>query len=352
LKKVLVTGGAGYIGAHTAVELVGAGYLPVIVDNFCASERQMVQRIRSLAGVSVPLHELDCRHARALARVFEVEGPIFGVIHFAAHKSVGVSVRRPREYYANNLGSLTTLLEVMDAKRVERLVFSSSCTVYGQPESLPVSEQTPLRRPESPYGRTKQMCEAIIDDVARSRSELPTDRAAPETALRAVTLRYFNPIGAHPSGRMGELPLGKPETLVPYITQSAAGLRGELTVFGADYPTRDGTPVRDYIHVMDLAAAHVAALAWLERDPRRSFNEVFNVGTGKGTTVLELIAAFEAAAGKPLAHRIGPRRAGDAAEVYASVDKATRELDWRARLGILDAMRDAWRWQQTLSGKT
>jgi UDP-glucose 4-epimerase len=270
--------------------------------------------------------------------VFEAEAPLHGVIHFAAHKSVGVSVREPREYYDNNLGSLLALLEVMANANVARLVFSSSCTIYGQPEALPVTEETPLRRAESPYGRTKQMCEAMLDDMARA--------AAP---LHAVTLRYFNPIGAHPSGLIGELPLGKPETLVPYITQSAAGLREELTVFGDDYPTEDGSCVRDYVHIQDLASAHVAAFGWLERQSRASFNEVFNVGTGQGVSVLQAIRAFEQASGRPLRYRVGPRRAGDAAAVYASVDKVARELGWRAKLGIVEAMRDAWRWQQNLA---
>jgi UDP-glucose 4-epimerase len=338
MKKVLVTGGAGYIGSHTSVELASAGYLPVVVDNFCASDRRIVGSMQRLMGRPFPLYELDCRNRAALSQVFEAEAPIHGIIHFAAHKSVGVSVREPREYYDNNLGSLIALLEVMEKARVPRLVFSSSCTVYGQPESLPVTEETALRRAESPYGRTKQMCEALLDDVVRA--------SAP---LEAVTLRYFNPIGAHPSGLIGELPLGKPETLVPYITQSAAGLREELTVFGNDYPTPDGSCVRDYVHIQDLAAAHVAAFAWLERQTRASFNEVFNVGTGRGVSVLEAIRAFEQAAGQPLKYRVGPRRAGDAASVYASVDKAARELGWTAKLGILEAMRDAWRWQQNLA---
>jgi len=337
MNKVLVTGGAGYIGSHIAVELVKHGYLPVIVDNFCASDRRMVERIRELAGRELPLYEVDCRDGAALRAVFERERP-GGVIHLAAHKSVGVSVQKPREYYDNNVGSLLALLGAMEAAQVQRLVFSSSCTVYGQPERVPVTEASPIGRAESPYGRTKQVCEAILDDVVAA--------GAP---LAGVTLRYFNPVGAHPSGRIGELPLGKPETLVPYITQTAAGLRDELTVFGGDYPTRDGTCVRDYLHIVDLAAAHVAALGWLAQRPPGPFNEVFNLGTGTGVSVLEAITAFESASGVRLRHRIGPRRAGDAVEVYANADKARRELGWQAQLGILDAMRDAWRWQQGLA---
>ena len=339
MDKVLVTGGGGYIGSHICVELAAHGFAPVVVDNFCASDRRIIERAQSLAGRTFAVHELDCRDTARLREVFRREGNIFGVIHLAAHKSVGVSVQQPREYYDNNVGSLLSLLAAMDGASVERIVFSSSCTVYGQPRQVPVTEQSPIASAESPYGRTKQICEAILNDVVAS--------GAP---LRGVTLRYFNPVGAHPSGLIGELPLGKPETLVPYITQTAAGLRDELTVFGSDYPTRDGTCVRDYLHIVDLAAAHVAALAWLARDQRGPFNEVFNLGTGTGVSVLEAITAFEAASGVALRYRLGPRRSGDAVEVYANADKAERELGWRARLGVSEAMRDAWRWQQNIRG--
>lgn len=339
MRKVIVTGGAGYIGSHTCVALVEAGYSPVIVDNFCASEPSVVARVRELTGRGLPVHEIDCRNRAALAQVFEVEAPISGVIHFAAHKSVGVSVRQPREYYDNNVGSLLALLWVLEQAGVPNLVFSSSCTVYGQPERLPVTEASPIQRAESPYGRTKQICESLIQDVVAS-----------ESALRAVTLRYFNPIGAHPSGKLGELPLGKPETLIPYITQTAAGLREELVVFGNDYPTYDGTCVRDYLHICDLASAHVAALAWMDRRPAGPFHEIFNVGTGRGVSVLGAIQAFEAVTGVRVPHRFGPRRPGDAAEVYAGVEKAERELGWRACLGIREAMRHAWIWQKGLGG--
>jgi UDP-glucose 4-epimerase len=337
VKKVLVTGGAGYIGSHICVELAAHGYLPIVVDNFCASDRRVIERTQRVAGLAYPVHELDCRNTEALRGVFAAESEIFGVIHLAAHKSVGVSVQEPREYYDNNLGSLLSVLAAMTGAGVDRLVFSSSCTVYGQPKQVPVTEQSPIERAESPYGRTKQMCEAILEDVVAS--------GAP---LRGVTLRYFNPVGAHPSGLIGELPLGKPETLVPYITQTAAGHRDVLTVFGSDYPTRDGTCVRDYLHIVDLAAAHVAALAWLEQRSEGPFNQIFNLGTGAGVSVLEAIRAFEQASGVALRYRLGPRRPGDAAEVYANAEKAQRVLGWRARLGVLDAMRDAWRWQQNI----
>lgn len=337
MKKILITGGAGFIGSHICVELVQHGFEPVVVDNFCSSERGVLDRVRQIVGRPIAVHELDCRDTTHLRRVLSAEGPISGVIHLAAFKSVGVSVQSPREYYDNNIGSLVSLLAAMQSASVERIVFSSSCTVYGQPKHVPVTEESPLERAESPYGRTKQMCEALLNDVVAS--------GAP---LSSVTLRYFNPVGAHPSGLIGELPLGKPETLVPYITQTAAGLRDELTVFGHDYPTRDGTCVRDYLHIVDLAAAHVAALHWLERRGAGSYNEIFNLGTGAGVSVLEAIAAFEQASGASLRYRLGARRPGDAAEVYANADKARRELGWRARLGILDAMRDAWRWQLSL----
>jgi UDP-glucose 4-epimerase len=337
MKKVIVTGGAGYIGSHTIVELAAAGYQPIIVDNFCASEHRMVERLRGLVSSELVVHEVDCRDRRRLLETFASAGEVYGVIHFAAHKSVGVSVRQPREYYDNNLGSLLCLLDVMNEHGTRRLVFSSSCTVYGQPKELPVTEDSPMPPAESPYGSTKQMCERIIGDVVHS--------GAP---LQCVTLRYFNPIGAHPSGLIGELPLGAPETLVPYITQTAVGLREELTVFGDQYPTRDGTCVRDYIHILDLAAAHVAALDWLGRRELLSENEVFNLGTGRGVSVLEAIVAFEEASGEQLKYRIGPPRAGDAAQVYANADKARRVLGWQPKRTLVEAMGDAYRWEKNV----
>jgi UDP-glucose 4-epimerase len=337
-KRVIVTGGAGFIGSHTAVELFQAGYTPVLVDNFCASERDVPAGVERIIGAKLALYDVDCRDRGALLRVFAAEAPVYGVIHFAAHKSVGVSVKDPLAYYDNNVGSLVTLLGVMAEVKVARFVFSSSCTVYGQPEKLPVTEQSPQRPAESPYGRTKQFSEAIIEDTVASG-----------TPLQAVTLRYFNPVGAHPSALIGELPLGKPENLVPFITQTAVGLRGELVVFGGDYPTRDGTCVRDYIHVLDLAAAHVAALDFLGTRSSGSANEVFNLGTGAGVSVLEAIAAFEAASGQKLRYRVGPRRPGDVVEIYANVDKANQLLQWRTRRSIVDAMRDAYRWECALA---
>lgn len=337
MKKVIVTGGAGFIGSHTAIELCQAGYQPVIVDNFGASDRRMLGRMETILGQRLVVHELDCRDRDGLRRMFAREGACFGVIHFAAHKAVGQSVAKPLAYYDNNLGSLVALLDVMLEHDVRHFVFSSSATVYGQADVLPVTESSPVKPAESPYGRTKQFCEGIIGDVAASGA-----------ALKAVTLRYFNPVGAHASALIGELPLGKPENLVPFITQTAVGLRDELVVFGDDYPTRDGTCTRDYVHVVDLAQAHVAALEWLERDSRSAFNEIFNVGTGAATSVLEAIHAFERASGTKLRYRIGPRRPGDVVESYASVKKANEVLGWRATRSIEDAMRDAYRWQLAL----
>jgi UDP-glucose 4-epimerase len=335
--KVVITGGGGFIGSHTAIELHAAGYLPVVVDNFGASDRRIIGRAQELAGAKFAVHEVDCRDAAALRGVFAAEGECFGVIHFAAHKAVGASGPDALAYYDNNIGSLLGLLGVMNEVGLRNLVFSSSSTVYGEADDLPVTEQSPTKPAESVYGRTKQVCELII-----------TDTAASKTPLKAVTLRYFNPVGAHPSGRIGELPLGTPANLVPFITQTAIGLRDELTVFGGDYDTVDGTCMRDYIHVVDLAKAHVSSLKWLGRQTRESFNEIFNVGTGQATSVLQAIGAFEQASGTKLRYRVGPRRQGDVVNSYANVDRAQDELGWRAELSILDAMRDAWKWQLAL----
>jgi UDP-glucose 4-epimerase len=336
-RKVVITGGGGFIGSHTAIELHAAGYQPVVVDNFGASDRRIIARAQELAGAKFAVHEVDCRDRAALAQVFRSEGECFGVIHFAAHKAVGASGPEALAYYDNNLGSLLTLLAVMLEFGQRRLVFSSSATVYGEADDLPVTERSPTKPAESVYGRTKQICEQIIADTAVSK-----------TPLQSVVLRYFNPVGAHPSGRIGELPIGTPANLVPFITQTAIGLRDELTVFGGDYDTVDGTCMRDYLHVVDLAKAHVASLDYVGRQTRDRFNEIFNVGTGQATSVLQAIAAFEQASGTKLRYRVGPRRPGDVVSSYANVDKARAELGWRAELTILEAMRDAWKWQVAL----
>lgn len=332
--KVLVTGGAGFIGSHTVVELVAAGYRPVIVDNLANSDRKVLAGIAALVGYEVPFYEVDCTDAVALDAVFQQEAPFAGIIHFAAFKAVGESVERPTAYFLNNIGSTAVLIDAMAAHPSGRLVFSSSCTVYGEPTSIPVDESAPIRPAESPYGYTKQACERLIGDQVA---------AAP--GFRATLLRYFNPIGAHPSARIGELPIGRPNNLIPFLTQAVAGLREPLTIFGDDYPTPDGTCIRDYIHVVDLARAHVAALAAPDGEERLS---VYNLGTGAGASVKEVVAAFEEATGRAVPHRMGPRRAGDVVAIFADAQKAERELGWRTERSLKEALADAWRWQEQL----
>ena len=336
LPKILVTGGAGFIGSHTVVSLVEAGFEPVIVDNFSNSERGVLDGLRGILGRDVIAYEADCNDAGAMEDIFQKEAFI-GVIHFAAFKAVGESVQQPLKYYRNNIDSLLLLLELMPKYKVHNLVFSSSCTVYGQPEHLPVTEETPRLPAQSPYGNTKAICEDIIRDAVRS--QIP---------VKSIALRYFNPIGAHPSGLIGELPRGVPGNLVPFITQTAAGLRQQLTVFGNDYDTPDGTCVRDFIHVMDLAEAHVQALRKLNETNADAYYDVFNIGTGRGETVLEVINTFERETGVSVNYTIGPRRAGDVEKIYADVTKATNSLGWVASRSLADSLRDAWRWQQKL----
>ena len=333
--NVLVTGGAGFIGSHTAVELAKSGYAPVIVDNLINSNPSALEGINALIGTPVPFYNVDCTDPNGMDRVFHEAGPFVGAIHFAAYKAVGESVERPTAYFLNNIGSTAMLLDAMAAHGVERLVFSSSCTVYGEPEGIPVDEHAPIRAAESPYGYTKQACERLIADAAHARP-----------ALKATLLRYFNPIGAHPSALIGELPIGRPNNLIPFLTQSVAGLREPLTVFGDDYPTPDGTCIRDYIHVVDLARAHVAAL---ERPAANGEVAVYNLGTGEGASVKEVLAAFERATGRPVPHRMGARRAGDVVAIYADAKKAWRELGWKTERGLEEALADAWRWQEALT---
>lgn len=332
-----MTGGAGFIGSHTVVDLFERGYEPVLVDDFSNSERRVLDGLEAICGRRLVCHEVDCRSREALSAVFRESGPIAGVIHFAASKAVGESQQKPLLYYGNNVGSLVALLEAMADHGVRDLVFSSSCTVYGQPERLPVTEETPMAPPASVYGATKQICENVVRDCVASGM-----------ALRATLLRYFNPIGAHPSGRIGELPLGDPQNLVPIILQAAAGLRGPIRIHGDDWSTPDGTCIRDYIHVLDLAAAHVKSLDWLASRPDAPVIEVLNVGTGRGTSVREAIDAFEQATGQSVPHEVGPRRSGDIEQIYASCERVERVLGWRARRPVAEAMRDAWRWQQSL----
>ena len=337
--KILVTGGAGYIGSHTVVELAQAGYQPVIIDNFSNSRESALAGIEAILGAAVPIYRIDCGDAAALRQVFAAEKNIRGVIHFAAFKAVGESVAKPLAYFKNNVGSLLTLLEVMKEFGVENLVFSSSCTVYGIPDALPVTEATPTKPASSPYGRTKQMCEDVVHDVS----------AAPDNALRTILLRYFNPIGAHTSARIGELPLGVPNNLVPYITQTAAGIREQLTINGSDYDTPDGTNVRDYIHVGDLAKAHIVAVQRLLDRKAAETVETFNVGTGHGNSVLEVVLAFEQVSGQKLNYRIGPRRPGDVPALYADATKAAQVLGFQTETSLADSLASSWKWQQTLA---
>lgn len=334
--KILVTGGAGFIGSHTVVALVEAGFEPVIVDDFSNSEPTVLDGIRKILGRDVTFYDANCNDADALNRIFDQES-ITGVIHFAAFKAVGESVQQPLKYYRNNLGSTMLLLDLMGRHQVHNLVFSSSCTVYGQPEHLPVTELTPRLPAQSPYGNTKAICEDIIRDTAHA--------VAP---LKTIALRYFNPIGAHPSAEIGELPRGVPGNLVPFLTQTAAGKRASLTVFGNDYNTPDGTCVRDFIHVMDLAEAHVQALTLLNQTNEDASYDIFNIGTGHGASVLELIKTFESVNGVTLNYTLGPRREGDIEQIYADVSKANRDLGWQARRSLADALKDAWHWQQKL----
>ncbi|GAA4406823.1 UDP-glucose 4-epimerase GalE [Nibrella viscosa] len=336
-QKILVTGGAGFIGSHTVVALVEAGFEPVIVDNFSNSEPAVLDGLRAILGRDIICYHADCNDAAAMTEIFRTE-QLSGVIHFAAYKAVGESVQQPLKYYRNNLDSTMLLLELMPQFNVRNLVFSSSCTVYGQPEILPVTEDTPRLPAQSPYGNTKAICEDIIRDTVHAG-----------TPIKAFSLRYFNPIGAHPSAQIGELPRGVPGNLVPYITQTAAGLREKLTVFGDDYNTPDGSCIRDFIHVMDLADAHVSALRLLDQSRTNSLYDVYNIGTGHGASVLELIRTFEDVNGIQVNYTTGPRRPGDVEQIYAVVDKANRDMDWQAQRSLGDALRDAWAWQKKLS---
>lgn len=335
---VLVTGGAGYIGTHTAVELIAAGYDVVVVDNLSNSERAAVDGVREITGAEIPFEQVDCDDKAALAGVFD-KYKFNSVIHFAASKAVGESVEKPLLYYRNNILSLVNVLELMREKGVRNIVFSSSCTVYGQPEVLPVTEQTPRQPATSPYGNTKQICEDILRDTAAAYGE-----------LYGIALRYFNPIGAHPSALIGELPRGVPQNLVPYITQTAAGIRECLSVFGDDYPTPDGSNIRDYIDVVDLAKAHVAAIRRMIEDRNKARYEVFNIGTGRGVSVLELVHRFEQVNHLKLNYKIVGRRAGDIVAIWADPSYANNELGWRAERSLDETLAAAWKWEKHIRG--
>ena len=335
--KILVTGGTGYIGSHTVVELQNNGYEVVIVDNLSNSRADVVDNIQKITGIRPAFGQVDCLDFVSLENVFCKHEGISAIIHFAASKAVGESVQKPLLYYRNNIVSLINLLELMPKYNVKGIVFSSSCTVYGQPDVLPVTEEAPIKKAESPYGNTKQINEEIIQDTVKSGSP-----------IRSILLRYFNPIGAHPSALIGELPNGVPMNLIPFLTQTAIGIREKLSVFGDDYNTPDGSCIRDYINVVDLAKAHVYAIARMLEDKQNEKVEVFNIGTGKGLSVLELIHAFETATGVKLNYQIAPRRAGDIEQVWANPEKANKVLGWKAETSIEDTLRSAWNWQLKL----
>ena len=332
--KILVTGGLGYIGSHTVVELQSEGFEVVVIDNLSNSSEEVKDRIESISGMPLTAHIMDVNDTALLNQIFE-KHHFDGVIHFAAHKSVGESVDYPVMYYHNNITGLISLLGCIENHAISNLIFSSSCTVYGVAKELPVTESTVIQSAESPYGTTKILCEDLIRDYIRHKE------------FKSILLRYFNPAGAHPSALIGELPLGVPNNLIPYITQTAAGIREQLTVYGNDYATDDGTCIRDYIHVVDLAKAHVKALKYSVKMNKRL--EVFNVGTGNGNTVLEVIQAFESVNNLKLPYTIGPRREGDVEQIWADTTKVNSELGWEAQYDIHDMMRHSWQWQKSLS---
>jgi UDP-glucose 4-epimerase len=334
MAKILVTGGAGYIGSHTVVELFNAGYEVVVVDDFSNSDPKILNQIEKICGKKPEFVQLNLCDEDEVNSFAKEHTSISGIIHFAAFKAVGESVQQPLKYYRNNFYSLINILTAFNSKI--KLVFSSSCTVYGQPDHLPVTETAPVKKAESPYGNTKQIAEEILQESCAVNPD-----------LKVIALRYFNPVGAHHSAFIGELPIGVPQNLVPFITQSAIGKRGPITVFGNDYQTPDGSAIRDYIHVVDLAKAHVAAIKRLEDDKAEGY-EVFNVGTGKGTSVLEIIHAFETSTGQKLNYTIGHRREGDIEQTYGDVTLSNKVLGWKAELGIEEMMSSAWNWEKYL----
>lgn len=336
-EMILVTGGTGYIGSHTVVELQNAGYPVVIVDNLSNSNRDVLDGIERITGVRPEFFEGDCTDMDTMKRLFDKYPEIKGIINFAASKAVGESMEKPILYYRNNLNTLLNLLDLMGERGVKGIVFSSSCTVYGEPDNNPVTEEAPIKKATSPYGNTKQISEEIITDVINA--------GAP---FKSVILRYFNPVGAHPSAEIGELPNGVPQNLIPYLTQTAIGVRKELSVFGNDYNTRDGYCIRDFIDVVDLARAHVIAVERMLEDKSEAKIEIFNLGTGNGLSVMELINAFERATGVKVPYKIAPRRAGDIEQVWADPKYANEVLGWTATTPIDDTMRSAWAWQLKL----
>ncbi|WP_291869096.1 UDP-glucose 4-epimerase GalE [Maribacter sp.] len=335
--KILVTGGLGFIGSHTVVELQNEGYEVVIIDDCSNSSEKVLEGITTISGKTPLFEKIDLKEKSKVEDFFKRHTDIQGVIHFAASKAVGESVEKPLLYYENNIGTLVYLLKELTAKNNASFIFSSSCTVYGQADKMPITESAPVKQAESPYGNTKQMGEEIIADTCKVNAN-----------LNAIALRYFNPMGAHPSAEIGELPIGVPQNLMPYITQTGIGLREELSVFGGDYPTPDGTCVRDYIYVVDLAKAHVLALKRLLEGKNTYNYEVFNVGTGTGSTVLEAIQSFERVSGKKLNYKIVDRREGDITSAYADTTKANEVLGWKSQYSLDEAMKSAWDWEQKI----
>jgi UDP-glucose 4-epimerase len=334
-KLVLVTGGTGYIGSHTVVELMNEGFDVVIIDNLSNSEKSVLDGISKITGRRPYFEQFDLCDNERVHNFFKIYRKVCAVIHFAAYKAVGESVEKPLMYYQNNLISLMNLLQGMIDYKVHNLVFSSSCTVYGEPDELPVTEKAPIKFATSPYGNTKQMAEEIISDTIKAHE-----------SLKAIALRYFNPIGAHPSALIGELPIGVPNNLVPFITQTAAGVRDELKVFGNDYKTPDGTAIRDYINVVDLAKAHVVSVKRMLAEKNKNNFEIFNLGTGKGSSVLEVVNAFKKSTGQDLKYKIVGRREGDTEAVFADTQFANNELGWKAEVSLEDTLKSAWEWEK------
>jgi UDP-glucose 4-epimerase len=338
MQTILVTGGCGYIGAHTIVDLIENGFNVISVDNLSRSSENSLAGIEKITGKKVKNYNIDLTNAQAAESIFTENSNITGVIHFAAYKAVGESVEMPLAYYENNIFSLVNLLKLAVKYKAMHFIFSSSCTVYGNPDAIPVTEQTPLQPAASPYGATKQMGESIIKDTAFVAS------------LSTILLRYFNPVGAHPSTAIGELPIGRPQNLVPAITQTAIGKLATMQVYGDDYDTRDGSCIRDYIHVCDIARAHTLALQYSIKNNQPKSCEIFNLGTGNGITVLEAIKAFEKVSGLALNYQIGPRRAGDIVAIYANNDYAVKKLGWEIKYSLEDMMRTAWDWEKSIAG--
>ena len=338
-KKVIITGGAGYIGSHTAIELHNNGFTPIIIDNFYNADSTIIPRIEKIIETKVKCYTGDCTDYNFIENILRIEKQIFGGIHFAAYKAVGESVHLHLKYYKNTIMSTIVFLELLKKYDIQNFIYSSSCTIYGIPDEVPVLEDSLIKPAASPYGNTKKICEDILQDTVKA-----------EDTIKGVILRYFNPIGAHPTGIIGEFPKGVPNNLVPYITQTAASLREKVTIFGNNYPTSDGTCIRDYIHVVDLANAHIAALNWIENKPMHTC-EVFNLGTGKGNSVLEVIQTFEKINKVKVNYEIGERRNGDVPVIYSDVTKAKKILGWETKLSLEDALMHSWNWEKSLRNK-